>query len=172
MRARRLADIQTFGADQPGLFANREDDVDGGAGQAVFLDNSHDFANDRDAAFVVAAEHGGTVGAQDVTFEDRYDAFAGDHCVHMRGQQQRLARRRVTGKLGEQIADVAADFLAGVIDRNRRAKFFHLPFKAHGDVVFVPRQAVDLDQLDEKILQSLSIYHNGLLASVAGTVSV
>ena len=161
-------DVQTFGADQPGLFANREDDVDGGAGQAILLYNPHDFADDRDAAFVVAAEHGGAVGAQDITVEDRYDAFAGDHRVHVSGKQQRLARRRVTGKLGDQIADVAADLRTGVIDGDRRAKFFQLPFKAHGDVIFAPRQAVDLDQLDEKIAYSLSIYHSELLASVAG----
>ena len=43
------------------------------------------------------------------------------------------------GKLGDQIADVAADHFAGVIDRYLGAEFFHLAFQAHGDVIFAAR---------------------------------
>ena len=148
----QTGDVETFGADQPGLFADGEDDVDGGAGDGVFFDDPQNFADDRDAALVVAAEHGGAVGAQDIAVEDRHDAFAGNHRVHMRGKQQRLARQ---GRCRETSRSDCRHCRRPFRRRRRSttlgAEFFQLALEAHGDVVFLARQAVDLDQFDEKI---------------------
>ena len=63
-RARAQAvHVETFGADQPRLFADREDHIDGAARNAVFFDHAQGFANDRNPALVIAAENRAAVGA-------------------------------------------------------------------------------------------------------------
>jgi hypothetical protein len=80
----QVFDIETFGADQSGFLANGENDIDGRAGNMVFLDDAQNFTDDDDAAFVVAAEHCGAIGAQDISVNDRHDTFAGNYRVHVR----------------------------------------------------------------------------------------
>ena len=137
VRARKLRDVEAFGADQPGFFADREDDIDVAAGQAVFFDNPQDFADDRDAAFVVAAEHGACRRCAE------YRRRGSARCLRRAPPCPCERKAAAAGsparcrEIGDQIADVAADFFTGVIDGNRRAKFFHLALKAHGDVIFL-----------------------------------
>ena len=89
----------------------------------VFLDHAQDFANDGNAALVVAAENGAAVGAQNIAVEHRHDAFAGNHGIHVSGKQQRRSAGDVAGKMSDEIAYVAADLFSGVVDRkpSRRA---------------------------------------------------
>jgi hypothetical protein len=73
------------------------------------------------------------------------------------GEKEWLGIRCVARKCGDYVADVAADFFAGVVNENRSAKLFHFPLEAHGNGEFSPRQTVDLDQLDEKIFQAFLV---------------
>src|SRR4030095_16630163 len=66
---------------------------------------------------------------------------------------QRLSAGDVAGKMSDEIAYVAADPFARVVDRHGRAQFFHLAFYAPGDVTLFARETVDLDELDEQIFQ-------------------
>ena len=59
----QAAHVETFGADQTCLFADRENHIDGAAWYAVFFDHAQDFANDRNPALVIAAENRAPVGA-------------------------------------------------------------------------------------------------------------
>jgi hypothetical protein len=67
----------------------------------------------------------------------------------------------------DQIADVAADLVAGVVDENRCAERFHLAFETQGDVTLLARQAIDLDELDEQVFKPFLINQNGDLAVLA-----
>jgi len=53
----------------------------------------------------------------------------------------------------DQIADIAADLFAGIVDRHAGAEVFHFPFEAQCDVALFARKAVDLDQFDQQILE-------------------
>jgi len=57
--------IETLGADETGLLADGEDDIDRSAGNVVFMERAKYFANDGDSTLVVASEHGAPVAPQD-----------------------------------------------------------------------------------------------------------
>ncbi len=100
----------------------------------IFLDHLQGFADDGNAALVVAAEHGTAVGAQDISIANRFDAFTRHYGIHVRREEKRRGVRHVSRKVRDQVADVAADLFAGVVDKNRRAELYHLALKTQGDV--------------------------------------
>ena len=147
-------------------------------GMILLLQNPHGFANDRHPALVVATEHGTAVGAKNIAFEYGNDAFARHHRIHMGREQKGTGGGRGPREACNQIADVAADFLARVVDGDRRAQVLHLAFEAHGDVVFFARQTVDFYQLDEQVFdaflvdQTINLGFHGLRAARACSSSM
>src|SRR5207249_8491663 len=80
--------------------------------------HAEDLADDRHARFVVAAEHGRAIAPHDVTVDDRLDALAGHHGVHVRGDEKRRRSRHGPGKESDQVAGVAADLLTRVVEED------------------------------------------------------
>src|SRR5437773_4747078 len=78
----------------------------------------------------------------------------------MGGEQKRTRQRSVSWKIGNQVTHVATHLFSCVVDPHGCPQLFHFSFEAHGDVEFLPRQTVDLNQLDEKILESFLIDQN------------
>src|SRR5207253_3777707 len=78
----------------PDLLADREHDVERRVAQAALAADAHALAHDRDARFVVAAEHGRPVAADGVVLDDRPHALARADGVHVRAEKE---WRRVRG---------------------------------------------------------------------------
>src|SRR5437660_234882 len=65
---------------------------------------------------VVAAEDTGAVGADHVAVDDGTNVVGGRHGVHVAAQQERRDVGRGPRKMGDEVAGVAADLVAGVVD--------------------------------------------------------
>jgi hypothetical protein len=77
--------------------------------------------------------------------------------------RRKQKRRRVgygAAKLCDQITRVAPDLFAGVINEDRGTELLHLALEAHGNVMLAARQAIDFDQLDKQVFQSIVINQN------------
>src|SRR5580765_687920 len=59
--------------------------------------------------------------------------------------------------MSDEIAHVAADLFTGVVDENLCADLFHLALQAHGDMVLLARETVDLNELDQEVFETLLI---------------
>ncbi len=118
-------------------------------GIAVVAQHAQDLANDRAARLVVAAEHGRAVAPDDVAFDDRPDALARDHGVHVRREEERRRGDRARDAR-EHVAGRAADLGARVVDPDLGAEVAELAREPLGHAVLLPRMAVDADQLEEE----------------------
>ena len=79
------ADIDELGHVSNLVYVRWVLDVAMGHSRSLGWDHAQYFADDRHTALVVAAEDCLAVGAQDVTVEDRHDALAWYHGIHVRG---------------------------------------------------------------------------------------
>ena len=125
----------------------------------LFLETANDFNDHSAARLVVAAEHGRFVGADDIAFDDRFDAFAGNDRVHMRAHHDRRSVRNGAGKARDYIAAVAADRTAGVVNLNLRAHFFAVFPEALGDVALLARVTIDLHKFEQQVLDAFLVDH-------------
>jgi hypothetical protein len=66
------------------LFAPGEHGVDRSVRDFLLMQLMQHLADDRASGFVIAAEHGAAVGANDVTLDYRFYAFARNDSVHVR----------------------------------------------------------------------------------------
>src|SRR5437868_1094496 len=155
----QLRHIDILCAQQSDFFANRKDCFDGGVRDFLFLKATNDFDDHNATALVVAAEDRRAISANYVAFDNRLDAFAGNDRVHMRAHHYWLCAGNRACESRNNIAAVAANLFAGVVDLNLGAHFFAVLLNALGDVAFFARVAVDLDELKQKILNTLLINH-------------
>src|SRR4051812_22705709 len=70
-----------------------------------------------------------------------------------------LGTRYRAGEPGNNIAGVAADLFAGIIDFDLCTHLFPILLDAQGHIAFFARMAVNLDKLEQKILDSLLVDH-------------
>jgi len=89
------------------------------------------------------------------------DAFAWHDSVHMRRQQNRLSAWICPFDAGNHVAGIATDFNPRVIDLNFYRGVDRFQFFDHtlSDFFFLARMAVDLNQVQQQILQSIFIDH-------------
>ncbi len=152
---RQRGDVEVLGAEQADLLADGERDLDVAVRDGRVAEHAHDLADDRATRLVVAAEHGRAVGADDVAFDDRLDAFSGDHGVHVRGEQE---RRGGAGALHarEDVAGRAADDRTGVVGPHLGAELFELACQPGRHEVLLAGMAVEPHQLQEQRRQPLA----------------
>ncbi len=108
--------VKTLGPQETGLFADGEYHIQSGAGKIFFLDHAQHFTDDGDAALVVPAEHGATIALQDAAVQDWRHTFSWGYRVHVGGKQKRPRARRITAPMSDEIADVPANLLSGIVD--------------------------------------------------------
>jgi hypothetical protein len=121
------------------LFAHGEHGVDRPVRDFLLMQLMQHFADDRASGFVVAAEHGAAVGADDVAFDYGLYAFARNDSVHVRTQKER--RHTLAGgiEMADQIATVAVDLLGGVIEAAAQARAFQFAHEPQSGGRFPPR---------------------------------
>src|SRR6185503_15300622 len=126
----------------------------------VLLLQAFDNFDDDDAAgFVIAAQDGRAVGANDVAFNDWLDAFAGDHGVHVRAHYDRFSALDRARKAGNNVAGISADLLTRVVDFHQRAHFLAVLLDAFSDLALFARVAIDLHKLQQQVLDSFLVNH-------------
>jgi hypothetical protein len=133
---------------------------------AALAADAHALADDRDARLVVAAEDRAAVAPHDVVLDDRPDALARAHRVHVRAEEE---GRRVggAGDVGDQVADLARDLRARVVEGHGGAEAFELAREALRDAALALRQAVDPDELEEESEEAVALDHGATEPSTA-----
>jgi len=126
------------------------------------------FADDRASRLVVAAEHGGAVGADDVAVDHRFHAFARNDGVHVSGQKERSHALAGAVEMADQIAAVAVDLVGGAVEAASKARALQFAHEPQRDVAFAARERVDLDDFQEQLLQTRMIdgRHSDLCAAI------
>ncbi len=125
----------------------------------LFLQAANHLDDYRAAGFVVATQHGRAIGANDVAFNDWFHAFAGNDRVHVRAHHDRLGIGNRAREARDDIAGVAADGTASVVDLNLRAHFLAVLLEALGDIALLARVAVYLHEFEQKILNAFLVDH-------------
>ena len=110
----------------------------------LLLQATNHFDDHGTARLVVAAEHRGAVGANDIAFDNRLDAFTGHNGIHVRAHHDRVGVRNRTGETRDDVAGIAAHCTAGIVNLDLGAHFFTVFLDALGDIAFFARVAVDL----------------------------
>src|SRR5262245_36443804 len=156
-------DVEVLRAEEAELLADREDDVEGRVAEPSLAADADALADDRHARLVVAAEDGLPVAADHVVLDEGADALARADGVHVRAEEQ---RRRVggAGDVRDQVAGLAADGDAGVVEPDLRAELSELAGEARRDPALAAGEAVDPDQLEEERLQPRTVDHRGRAA--------
>src|SRR5256885_14322022 len=160
-----------LGADQAQLLADREEHVDGAVGKLPLAQQPHGFEDGHDARLVVAAEHRGAVRADDVAIEDGTHVVGGRHGIHVAAQQKRRDAGRRARKARDEVAGVAADLVAGVVDLHGGADTLEDRGEALGDVALALGHAGDAHQLEELVTQTLAIHGKNFLSQATLAVT-
>src|SRR6185437_11475747 len=126
----------------------REDCFNRRVGNLLLLEAANDFDDHGAAALVVAAEHRGAVGANNVAFDNRLDPFAGNDGVHVGRHHDRLRVPDGAGKSCDDIPGVAADGFARAVDLDLRAHLFAVLLDTLRDLAFFARVAIDLHEFE------------------------
>src|SRR5205807_7889324 len=106
------------------------------------------------------AEHGGFIGANDVAFDDWFDAFARNDRVHVRAHHDGFSARNRAREARDDVAGVAVDFFSGVINLHLRSHFFAVLLDAFGHLAFFARVAVDLHKFKQQVLDTFLVDHS------------
>ncbi len=115
------------------------------------------------AGLVVAAEDGRAVGADDVALDDGLDALAGDDRVHVRAHHDGVGACDGAGEARDDVAGVAADGRARVVDEDLGAHLLAELFDALGHLALLARDRVYLDEFEQKVFDALLVDHAVLL---------
>lgn len=122
---------------------------------ASFLKGPEDFDDDRDPRFVVPAEDRRPVASDLFPFDDR-QSFSGNNGVHVGREKERPPCRIGGGEAGNEIADLAADRFAGLIEFHLGSQRLQFLLKNQGDRLLFG-EAVDPNELKKVIGHSLSV---------------
>jgi hypothetical protein len=141
------------------LFADREQDLDRAVRDLVVPQRTHRFEDGNDSALVVTAQHGRAVGPDHVGVDDGTDVLAGDHGVHVCGEQERRRIRYRPRDAREHVAGVAADLVARVVDRDRGAQTLERRDEPLGHPSFTTREAGRTDEIEELVDEALAMDH-------------
>jgi hypothetical protein len=167
----QAADVEMLGADQAQLFADREEHVDGTVGDPALAQQPHGFEDGHDARLVVAAEHRAAVRADDVAVDDGADVVGGRYGVHVAAQQERRDVGRRPRKARDQVAGVAADLVARVVDLHGGAQPLEDRGEALGDVALALGHAGNTHQLEELVTQALAVHGKNFLSQATLAVT-
>ena len=149
-----FAVIQTFGAVHADFFTDGENDLQQTVFHSPFPNPADGFDDGDDSRLVVAAENGRAVGADDIAVNDRLDAFAGKDCVHVAAEHQRF-RRFGSRQGGDEVAGVAADFFAGIVELDLEAERLQFLFHVGGELGLLAGGAGDSGHLDKLVHEAL-----------------
>ena len=121
---------------------------------------AYGLADDGAARLVVAAEHRGAVCAYTVTLDDGLDAATGDDRVHVRAHHDGLGSGERARKARDDVAGVAADLRACVVNLHFRAHLLAECTDALGHVALLARDGINLYEFEQKVLDALLINHS------------
>src|SRR5438046_2966785 len=166
-------DVEVLGPEQTHLLADREEHVDRPVRDPALVQQTHRLEDGDDARLVVAAEHRGAIGADDVAVDDAPDVAGRRHGVHVAAQEQRSDVRCRAGKTREQVAGVAADLVSRVVDLHGRSHTLEDRGQTLGDVAFALGHAGDAHQLEELVAEAIAAHARNRLsqATLAVTAS-
>src|SRR6266571_342508 len=110
----------------------------------LLLETANDFNDHGTATLVITTEHGRLIRSNDIAFNDRFDAFAGNDGVHVRTHHDRFSALNRASEARNDVAGIAADFFVGVVNLNLRSDFFAVLLDLLSYLAFFARVAVDL----------------------------
>src|SRR6266498_3712322 len=105
----------------------------------LFLQAANHFNYHSAAGLIVATQDSRAVGANDVAFDNWFDAFTGNDRIHMRAHHDRCGAGNRARKTRDDVPAVAANLLSGIVDLDLSAHLFAVLLKALSDVAFLAR---------------------------------
>ena len=150
--------LHVLGAPQADFLADGEHGLHGGVGQIVFHNGAQGLHNGRHARLVVPAQHGVPLAADDSVLNHGLHPDAGDHRVHVGGQENGLAGDG-PGQGAVHVACLAAGQLHGLVHIDLTADGLQILRDAGGHGPLVGALAVDADVVQEGAEQAFFVNH-------------